>query len=215
MQCLGESWAGHYLADFSNELDYYGHERADLHGIVAAEPSAVLVHVTIGIDSHRHDTVTLFYSNAATRHISRAVTCTPYAVSPRGKHRRARTRFVRGKMLCAILIAVGVTEQERERACDVLCPQVSHECAADVTCTTCKGNDCRGPAQPACCEHVGYGDGDCNEDSHCIGDLVCGKNNWSAATANSPPRRPWSHPLLPVLVQRPVPRFGFVDDGLS
>ena len=103
-------------------------------------------------------------------------------------------------MLCAVLIAVGFTEQERARACDTLCPQVSHECAADVTCATCKGNDCGGDAasRPACCEHIGYGDGDCSEDRHCIGDLVCGSNNWYATTANSPPRRPCSHPLLPV-----------------
>ena len=69
------------------------------------------------------------------------------------------------------------TPQQIEGACGILCPQVSRQCAADITCATCKGNDCNSPTKPSCCDRLEYGDGDCDHDSDCMGNLLCGSNN--------------------------------------
>jgi len=43
--------------------------------------------------------------------------------------------------------------------------------------TKCNGLHCNGDNRPGCCGHLGLGDGDCDRDSDCVGDLVCGDDN--------------------------------------
>ena len=47
----------------------------------------------------------------------------------------------------------------------------------DKTIKTCDGNNCEGENVPDCCGRLGLGDGDCDDDKDCVGDLVCGKKN--------------------------------------
>lgn len=57
------------------------------------------------------------------------------------------------------------------------CCEVPREDVAAFT-ATCAGNDCnKGTNNPACCSHLGVGDGDCDRDSDCLPGLVCGKDN--------------------------------------
>ena len=80
-------------------------------------------------------------------------------------------------MITVLLLALAASEQEIDSACGILCPHVSRQCAADITCATCHGDDCNANNPPACCSRLGYGDGDCDHDSDCMGDLLCGRNN--------------------------------------
>lgn len=41
----------------------------------------------------------------------------------------------------------------------------------------CDGNNCEGDNVPDCCGRLGYGDGDCDFDTDCVGELVCGRRN--------------------------------------